>query len=526
MKKFLKYCSMGLALSLCMNMSAGILAADKIDFSDVAKTDYYYDAAMWGIEAGITDGIDEDHFVPDGEVTRAQAATFLWRMAGKPEPKVTDTFKDVEKGSWYEKAVQWAVENEITNGTEDDKFSPEIICDRAMCITMLYRMMGSQLDGIDLSAEPEITEKTPLEELGTYFVIELVKGMRISDAIKDVEAESYYELPFYWATLNSIITKYNTDMTDESVTFHPTDPCVRGEMISFLYQCKLAQDMEKEPEKYEVGELVIPIPQSYKDILYREVSAVSDDNSSTDEDEQIITVSELASREAAEALGEDPEGAGVLFTITRVSESRLHELQSGVMSAVSMQVFAKGKSGKYYIIDYPTDVRLTRENGEKMNEAMGIWEELNSWARGDLVNDILALSSDVEPVPYTNTELDMWLARIAYTKDAKYTVSTTEFGPLEPGETDPSKYTESLLNAGFKEVENTEAPDGEYVVLDFPDDNVRFDFFSADKTLVREVLLDEYVTFYRVSAADVSSTDIMQEWYDALAAAAGKKAAK
>ena len=61
---------------------------------------------------------------------------------------------------------------------------------------------------------------------------------------------------------------------------------------------------------------------------------------------------------------------------------------------------------------------------------------------------------------------------------------------------------------------------------DDQNDPVRFDFFSADKTLVREVLLDEYVTFYRVSAADVSSTDIMQEWYDALAAAAGKKAAK
>ena len=84
MKKILKNCSMALALSLCMNMSAGVLAADKIEFSDVAETDYYYAAAQWGIEAGITDGIDDTHFAPDGEVTRAQAVTFLWRMAGEP----------------------------------------------------------------------------------------------------------------------------------------------------------------------------------------------------------------------------------------------------------------------------------------------------------------------------------------------------------------------------------------------------------------------------------------------------------
>ena len=526
MKKFLKNCSMGLALSLCMNMSAGVMAADKIDFSDIAKADYYYDAAMWGVDAGITDGMDDTHFAPDGEVTRAQAVTFLWRLAGEPEPKVTETFKDVEKGSWYEKAVQWAVENEITDGTGDGKFSPYEVCDRAMCIALLYRMMGNPLDGIDPSAEVEINENTTIEELGTFFAIELIKGLKSSDAIKDIEAESYYELPFYWATLNGIITKDNTDMTDESVTFRPNDPCVRKEMISFLYQNKLAQDKANEPEKYEIGEIVVPIPQSYSDILYREISVPDENNSNPEDEEQIITISERASREAAEAMGEDPEGAGVLCTISRVSEARLHELQSGAMSAVNMHVFAKDKDGKYYIVDYPTDVRLTRETGEKMNEAMDAWAELNSWAQGDLISGILALSSDIEPVSYTSTELDMWLARIAYTNDAKYTVSTTEFGPLEPGDIDPSKYTERLLNAGFEEVKDAKAPDGEYVVLSFPEDNVRFDFFSGDKTLVREVLLDEYETFYRVAATDVESTDIMQEWYDALAAAAGKKTAK
>ena len=160
-----------------------------------------------------------------------------------------------------------------------------------------------------------------------------------------------------------------------------------------------------------------------------------------------------------------------------------------------------------------------------MTEAMDAWTELNAWAGGDLISDILALSSDVEPVRYTNTVLDMYLARIAYTKDAKYTVSTTEFGPLEPGEVDAKAYAERLLNAGFEEVKDIEIPDGEYVVLSFPDDDVRFDFFTGDETLVREVH-GEFETLYKVAAADVNSTDIMQEWYDALATAAGKKAAK
>lgn len=403
MKKILKNCSMALALSLCMNMSAGVLAADKIDFSDVAETDYYYAAAQWGIEAGITDGMDDTHFAPDGEVTRAQAATFLWRMAGEPEPKVTDTFTDVEKGSWYEKAVQWAVENEITNGTEDDKFSPDMICDRAMCIAMLYRMMGNPLDGIDPSAEVEINENATIEELGTFFAIELIKGLKSSDAIKDIEAESYYELPFYWATLNGIITKDNTDMTDESVTFRPNDPCVRKEMISFLYQNKLAQDKASEPRKYEIGELVIPIPQSIADLLYYDINVVDENSSNTDDEEAIITISERASREAAEALGEDPEGAGELLKITRVSEAKLGELQE-LMSMVNMHAFAKGKGGKYYIVSYPTDVRLVRANNEEMEAAMDAWAELNEWARGDLISDILALSSNVESLPASDAE--------------------------------------------------------------------------------------------------------------------------
>ena len=116
----------------------------------------------------------------------------------------------------------------------------------------------------------------------------------------------------------------------------------------------------------------------------------------------------------------------------------------------------------------------------------------------------------------------MYLARILYAKDVNYTVSTTEFGPLKPGKVDPTPYAEYLLRGCFAEVEGVEAPDGEYAVLNFPDEGVRFDFFGAEN-LVREVR-EDYETFYRRAAAG-SKTDYetMIEWYDALAKAAGKR---
>ena len=136
MKKFLKICSVLLALSVIMNMT--VILAEEADFADVSEGDYFYNAVKWGVESGITYGMDEEHFNPQGEVTRAQAVTFLWRMQGEPQPTATETFADVEQGSWYETAVAWAVENEITAGTGDNMFSPQVICDRAMCITLLF----------------------------------------------------------------------------------------------------------------------------------------------------------------------------------------------------------------------------------------------------------------------------------------------------------------------------------------------------------------------------------------------------
>ena len=109
-------------------------------FVDVATGSYYEDAVDWAVENGITQGTDDTHFVPDGICTRAQAVAFLWRAAGSPKPETcTMPFADVPAGSYYYDAVLWAVENGIAKGTSDTTFSPNMTCSRAQIVTFLWR---------------------------------------------------------------------------------------------------------------------------------------------------------------------------------------------------------------------------------------------------------------------------------------------------------------------------------------------------------------------------------------------------
>lgn len=382
-------CAQAIAISV-----GSVAFANSADaFGDVHETDYFYPAVEWGVENSITDGVDDTHFDPTGEVTRAQAVTFLWRMAGMPDTEAKETFSDVEAGSWYDTAVSWAVENEITDGTGDNLFSPELTCDRAMCLAMLYRMMGSPLD-VAAAAEPvEYTEgisleDTTMEELGIYMVQQMIELIRDPSVFPDVQEGAYYELPVVWGSMNGILTDDNTGTMEEGVLFRPADPCVRAEMISFLYRTKLMQDAANAPELYELGPITIAIPQEYSELVYRSINAVSDD-----EDGIMITVSELASREATESIGQDPDeyGAGELFSIGRVSKAELQDLLSGDMSG--MEVFAKDENGKYYIYYHPTDVRYVRETNEQMAADQDQWTELNEWAWNSVRDDILKYSS-------------------------------------------------------------------------------------------------------------------------------------
>ena len=171
-------------------------------FVDVATGSYYEDAVDWAVENGITKGTDDTHFSPDGICTRAQAVTFLWRTAGSPEPETrTMPFTDVPVGSYYYDAVLWAVENGITKGTSDTTFSPNMTCTRAQIVAFLWR-----------------SEKSPAAGTANPFA--------------DVKSDAYYADAVLWAVENDI-TKGTTN-----TTFSPDADCTRAQIVTFLWRCK------------------------------------------------------------------------------------------------------------------------------------------------------------------------------------------------------------------------------------------------------------------------------------------------
>ena len=171
-------------------------------FVDVATGSYYEDAVDWAVENGITKGTDDTHFSPDGICTRAQAVTFLWRTAGSPASKTsTMPFTDVPVGSYYYDAVLWAVENGITKGTSDTTFSPNMTCSRAQIVAFLWR-----------------SEKSPAAGTANPFA--------------DVKSTAYYAGAVLWAVKENI-TKGTT-----STTFSPDADCTRAQIVTFLWRCK------------------------------------------------------------------------------------------------------------------------------------------------------------------------------------------------------------------------------------------------------------------------------------------------
>ena len=171
-------------------------------FVDVKANDYFYDAVLWAARNGITSGTDAVHFTPDGVCSRAQAVTFLWRAAGSPAPKsVSMPFTDVPKGSYYEMAVLWAVENGITKGTSDTTFSPNMTCSRAQIVAFLWR-----------------SEKSPAAGTANPFA--------------DVKSDAYYADAVLWAVKENI-TKGTT-----STTFSPNADCTRAQIVTFLWRYK------------------------------------------------------------------------------------------------------------------------------------------------------------------------------------------------------------------------------------------------------------------------------------------------
>ena len=168
-------------------------------FYDVPNNAYFYEAVKWAVENGITTGVGNDLFAPEQPCTRAQIVTFLWRAAGSPEPKgAASGMTDVVSGSYYEKAVAWAIENGITTGTTTTTFSPDATCTRAQAVTFLARALKAKAAS---AAE-----------------------------FSDVPTGSYFADAVAWAAANGVTEGIGGGL------FGSDNDCTRGQIVTFLYR--------------------------------------------------------------------------------------------------------------------------------------------------------------------------------------------------------------------------------------------------------------------------------------------------
>ena len=171
-------------------------------FNDVKSGDYFYDAANWAVEKGITTGTSATTFSPNASCTRAQIVTFLWRASGSPEPKTaSNPFTDVAANAYYCKAVLWAVENGITTGTSATTFSPDAPCTRAQGVTFLWRANGS-------------------------------KAASAAASFTDVASDAYYAPAVAWAAEQNVTGGVGNGL------FSPDTTCTRAQNVSMLYRLR------------------------------------------------------------------------------------------------------------------------------------------------------------------------------------------------------------------------------------------------------------------------------------------------
>ena len=181
--------------------STDITDSTNTSFSDVKSSDYFYSPVNWAVQNEITEGTSDTTFSPEQGCTRAQAITFLWRLSGRQIVSRENNFDDVKKGDYYAEAVNWAVSRSITKGTGDHKFDPDAICTRAQIVTFLARYKG-----VSTSAEyPD-------------------------SGFSDVKKDQYYTQAVNWAVRIGITQGTGSNL------FSPDITCTRGQIVSFLFR--------------------------------------------------------------------------------------------------------------------------------------------------------------------------------------------------------------------------------------------------------------------------------------------------
>ena len=170
-------------------------------FVDVKTGDYFYDAVLWAVEKGITNGTSAETFSPEAPCTRAQIVTFLWRAAGSPVVNYAMDLSDVAGDAYYAEAVRWALSEGITTGTSADQFSPDATCTREQAVTFLYRAAGS----------PAVSGESAFEDVG---------------------ADAYYARAVAWAAQNGVTNGISQAL------FGTGNDCTRAQIVTFLYRAQ------------------------------------------------------------------------------------------------------------------------------------------------------------------------------------------------------------------------------------------------------------------------------------------------
>ncbi len=418
----------------------------------------------------------EETSVDDGLATRGDVVKWLY-SAYKDVPASAQeavTFTDVTEESGAVEAAAWAAGLGIAKGYGDGRFGPDDLVTREQASAMCYRFAQAVGQGFR----------------GAW--------MFLLDAPDAAEVSDWADEAMHWVVMHDIITKR------DGGALAPKDYVGINELPVWMRALDDALNV-----KLENGGYTLSIPADLVEQLNTELPADVPEGT-------LFTVAEQASIDAATAKGYDGEGFGWLFAIRKISADEAQTLLCGDMSG--REIIAKDAEDNYFLFCHPTDVRFDRETTEQMMADSGVWAVLNEWAAREKVRFVS--DNGLTPVHFGNSDFEIALYRVVYDPEVKYTLSTTAYGPLEPSEdVDAASYVLSALNgAAFEHVDLEEGPDGEYIVLNFPEEGVRYDVFSADGNLIRRVT--EYGEDYLRAVYDEEGLElfgVLQEWYFVLA---------
>ena len=427
--------------------------------------------------------------VADELLTRGEflQAFFQTIETEEMEPKQA-YYEDVPMHGDLALAVRWAVQQGVINGYGNGKFGPEDPITREQLAAMIYRYA---------------------QTLGKGYQDAWMFNLDYPDA---AGISPWANEAMHYVVMNGILTG-----SEEGI--FPKGTVSPEELPAILAQFQKAVIGTDADLILENAGLTFSVPGDTAELLVAEAPENAEDGT-------LFSFSEKASVEAAKALGEEDTGAGWLFDIRKVSEEELQELLCYDMSG--MDVIAKDAEGGYYLKCHPTDVRLVRE-GDLTDEDWAAWSSVCEWA-AVAPRFFVEENESLEPFSRGNTEPEIWLNQILAGKLTDYCFyALRPFDPLEPGDVDPAPFISRLLDGEITfDYSGEGAPDGEYVVLRLPEENVRIDFFFAEgkQNYIRTVAELEDTTIENVYVAEFADEEttangIVYAWYKAIAEAQG-----